>query len=219
MRLSSRSGKPQASPQGVPQHIQFLHAQLKELLTGYGPIGIVWFDGHWEKPWTIEMGEELYRYVKARGREFGFAGRLADESSRYSTGMLIASSGARYFHCYHLGYGLMGIVDKKTVRSMTMVACGQGMDDLKIYRLLTDSIREALKSKDAARVALARQAEGYLKKIFAIWNADHTHASPPVPYLGWARSWGYDGFYDDWQERMARYAAELKGVAWPGEAK
>ncbi len=164
-------------------------------------------------------GPELYRYVKSRGREYGFAGRLADESSRYSPGMLIASSGARYFHCYHLGHGLMGIVDKKTVRSTLMIACGQGMDDLKIYRLLKDSIKEALESKDAARAALAKEAEDYLQKVFAIWNADHTHASPPVPYLGWARSWGYDGFYDDWQERMARYAAALKGVAWPAQAK
>jgi hypothetical protein len=113
----------------------------------------------------------------------------------------------------------MDIVDGKAVRLISLVGCGDGMNDLKMYRLLKDSIAEALKSKDAKRVALAKEAQKYLDDTFAVWNADHTHASPPVPYLGWACTWGYDSFYDDWQERMARYAAALKGVAWPGDKK
>lgn len=43
----------------------YLKGQLKELLTGYGPIGIVWFDGQWEKAWTSERGEDLYNYVRS----------------------------------------------------------------------------------------------------------------------------------------------------------
>jgi hypothetical protein len=35
-----------------------------------------------------------------------------------------------------------------------------------------------------------------------------------VPYLGLAGSWGYDRFYDDWQEQMLRHAAALNGIAW-----
>jgi alpha-L-fucosidase len=42
----------------------YLKGQLKELLTGYGPIGILWFDGQWEKPWTAERGLDLYNYVR-----------------------------------------------------------------------------------------------------------------------------------------------------------
>jgi alpha-L-fucosidase len=42
----------------------YLKGQLKELLTGYGPIGILWFDGQWEKPWTAERGIDLYNYVR-----------------------------------------------------------------------------------------------------------------------------------------------------------
>ncbi|HLH53772.1 MAG TPA: alpha-L-fucosidase [Verrucomicrobiae bacterium] len=42
----------------------YLKGQLRELLTGYGPIGILWFDGQWEKPWTSERGLDLYNYVR-----------------------------------------------------------------------------------------------------------------------------------------------------------
>jgi alpha-L-fucosidase len=42
-----------------------LRPQLRELLTGYGRIGILWFDGEWEKTWTREHGEMLDDYVRA----------------------------------------------------------------------------------------------------------------------------------------------------------
>ena len=40
-------------------------AELKELLTRYGPIGLLWFDGQWEAPWTPERGTDLYNYVRS----------------------------------------------------------------------------------------------------------------------------------------------------------
>jgi alpha-L-fucosidase len=43
---------------------KMLHAQVKELLTNYGPIGIMWFDGDWIPQWTEEQGEELYRFCR-----------------------------------------------------------------------------------------------------------------------------------------------------------
>jgi alpha-L-fucosidase len=52
---------------GVPdmdRYVAYLKGQLKELLTGYGPIGILWFDGEWETPWTNERGRDLYSYVR-----------------------------------------------------------------------------------------------------------------------------------------------------------
>jgi alpha-L-fucosidase len=38
---------------------------LKEIITQYGPLGSMWFDGEWEKPWTHEMGIDLYGYVQS----------------------------------------------------------------------------------------------------------------------------------------------------------
>tara|TARA_B110000196_G_C21147634_1_gene667575 strand:+ start:360 stop:2363 length:2004 start_codon:yes stop_codon:yes gene_type:complete len=39
---------------------KYLHGQVTELLTKYGPIGIMWFDGEWESTWRGEYGKELY---------------------------------------------------------------------------------------------------------------------------------------------------------------
>jgi alpha-L-fucosidase len=40
--------------------VEYLHAQVSELLTRYGDIGVMWFDGNWEQTWTHEMGQALY---------------------------------------------------------------------------------------------------------------------------------------------------------------
>ncbi|MCA9288791.1 MAG: alpha-L-fucosidase, partial [Phycisphaerales bacterium] len=38
----------------------YLHAQVTELLTNYGPIGVMWFDGEWESTWSEARGRDLY---------------------------------------------------------------------------------------------------------------------------------------------------------------
>jgi len=48
----------------MDRYTDYMKGQLKELLTGYGPIGIVWFDGEWESPWTHERGVDLYNYTR-----------------------------------------------------------------------------------------------------------------------------------------------------------
>lgn len=47
-----------------PRYVEFMKAQLKELLTDYGDIGILWFDGEWESTWTHEQGKDLYSYIR-----------------------------------------------------------------------------------------------------------------------------------------------------------
>ena len=42
----------------------YLKAQLKEILTDYGQIGIIWFDGEWEAAWTHERGKDLYGWLR-----------------------------------------------------------------------------------------------------------------------------------------------------------
>lgn len=43
---------------------KYLKPQLKELLTGYGKLGVLWFDGEWVKEWTEEQGKDLYNFVR-----------------------------------------------------------------------------------------------------------------------------------------------------------
>ena len=48
-----------------PAYVTFLKGQVRELLTKYGPIGIMWFDGEWIKQWTPEHGNDLEAYVRS----------------------------------------------------------------------------------------------------------------------------------------------------------
>ena len=56
--------KAPATPPDMDRYTAFLKGQLKELLTSYGPIGILWFDGEWEAPWTHDRGVDLNNYVR-----------------------------------------------------------------------------------------------------------------------------------------------------------
>jgi alpha-L-fucosidase len=42
-----------------------MKAQLRELLTNYGDVAVLWFDGEWEAPWTAERGADLESYVRS----------------------------------------------------------------------------------------------------------------------------------------------------------
>lgn len=43
---------------------RYLHDQVTELLTSYGPIGVMWFDGEWERTWNHERGVRLYELCR-----------------------------------------------------------------------------------------------------------------------------------------------------------
>lgn len=45
-----------------PSYLDYMDAQLSELLTNYGPVGGIWFDGWWDKPdadWRLERTYKL----------------------------------------------------------------------------------------------------------------------------------------------------------------
>ena len=44
----------------MTRYVRYLRAQVRELLTNYGDIGVMWFDGQWESTWTHEWGQALY---------------------------------------------------------------------------------------------------------------------------------------------------------------
>ena len=47
------------------RYVRYMKAQLEELLTNYGKIDVLWFDGQWEGTWTNERGRDLYNYVRS----------------------------------------------------------------------------------------------------------------------------------------------------------
>jgi alpha-L-fucosidase len=43
---------------------EYMKPQLKELLKGYGDIGVIWFDGEWVPDYTSDMGKDVYNYLR-----------------------------------------------------------------------------------------------------------------------------------------------------------
>jgi alpha-L-fucosidase len=59
-RTGLTAGRPESGEWS--KYIDYMDGQLKELLTNYGPIGGVWFDGMWDRPkaeWRIEQTYKL----------------------------------------------------------------------------------------------------------------------------------------------------------------
>ncbi|MFG0251565.1 MAG: alpha-L-fucosidase [Phycisphaerales bacterium JB038] len=42
------------------RYVEYMRGQVTELLTNYGEIGVMWFDGQWEGTWTHAHGKPLY---------------------------------------------------------------------------------------------------------------------------------------------------------------
>lgn len=44
----------------MDRYVKYLHDEVTQLLTDYGPIGVMWFDGEWESTWNQRYGRDLY---------------------------------------------------------------------------------------------------------------------------------------------------------------
>jgi alpha-L-fucosidase len=54
---------PDANNERWPKYVEYMKGQLRELLTNYGRIGVVWFDGEWTPEWTDDQGKALARFI------------------------------------------------------------------------------------------------------------------------------------------------------------
>ncbi len=53
-----------SNPNFPKYYKEYLKPQVKELLTNYGDIGVVWFDGEWIADYTSEMAKDMYAFIK-----------------------------------------------------------------------------------------------------------------------------------------------------------
>ena len=65
--------------------------QLTELLTNYGKIGVLWFDGEWESTWNHQHGKDLYEYLRKIRPDLIINNRV-DKGRRDNAGMTADSS-------------------------------------------------------------------------------------------------------------------------------
>ena len=63
-RRSWETDRPTAGA-NFDDYVSYLKNELKELLTNYGKIGVLWFDGEWENTWNHERGKDLYEYARS----------------------------------------------------------------------------------------------------------------------------------------------------------
>lgn len=64
--LGSPGGRSKKPNPNMPRYVAYLNNQAQELIDNYGPLGLMWFDGEWEKPWTQAYGNALYKDLLAR---------------------------------------------------------------------------------------------------------------------------------------------------------
>lgn len=70
------NGIKEADPKAdMAAFVTYMKQQLKELVTGYHPY-MIWFDGNWEAPWTLAMGQEIYGYLKQLDKDLIINNRL-----------------------------------------------------------------------------------------------------------------------------------------------
>ena len=48
----------------LTEYRKIMKTHLEELLTKYGPVACIWFDGNWDASWTHEMGRDLYAFLR-----------------------------------------------------------------------------------------------------------------------------------------------------------
>lgn len=66
--LPRREWEKEHRPEGdanYDRYVEYMKAQIKELVDNYGPLGILWFDGEWEETWNFERGFDMYNYVRS----------------------------------------------------------------------------------------------------------------------------------------------------------
>ena len=59
------AGRP-ASEAHFDRYVSYLQTQVDELLTNYGGIDVLWFDGQWEATWTHQLAVELEQRIRRR---------------------------------------------------------------------------------------------------------------------------------------------------------
>jgi alpha-L-fucosidase len=54
----------------------YMKPQLQELVKGYGPLAVMWFDGDWVVEWSDDQGRELYGWLRSLQKDLVINNRI-----------------------------------------------------------------------------------------------------------------------------------------------
>jgi len=185
----------------LPGAITIADAQFRDLLRTWQWYNLPILDNPID--WT---GPLVYRWLRGKGRRFGLCGlaRTEPDVGRYQTGLMLASSGACYFHFWHLE-GPMRERAGRVERSHTLAAMAAGFNDLRYFVALKQAIGKA---KGAKAALVAAEAERFLRETFAFATADNDRYV--MTHNGLPADWGDDRWYDRWRAKLAGYLLRLR---------
>lgn len=85
---------PHHDPEGWADFRTYVHNQVRELLTNYGPIDVIWFDGAWPQTAADWQAAELVQMMRELQPQILINNRLgADEGGDSTTGSVVPSTG------------------------------------------------------------------------------------------------------------------------------
>ena len=80
----------------LTEYRKIMKTHLEELFTKYGPIGCVWFDGHWFPSWTHEYGRDLYGFLRRLQPETLLGNRIDQMRTHRADGPYCKWTGSFY---------------------------------------------------------------------------------------------------------------------------
>ena len=84
-----------ATDEQAERYRAYLMAQLRELLTNYGPIDLLWFDGQWERPGPWWRPDEIAALARSLQPGILINDRLPDQGDFLTPGAIRAAPAAR----------------------------------------------------------------------------------------------------------------------------
>lgn len=152
------------------------------------------------------IGTAIYKHCQTKKAKYGFCGSCKiPHSGRFQTGLLLAGSGAHYWHTWHLGK-VQGKRGGKYFRHHTGLAQGEGVLDLQYVVTLQNLIAKAKKTGNNSKAA--KEAEKYLETILSYCNGDQS--AHCYYYNGTPFWWGDYWFYDHFRTNLLKYMMQLQ---------
>jgi alpha-L-fucosidase len=184
------------------RYVDYMNAQVTELLTNYGPIGVMWFDGEWEGTWTHEYGQELYDLCRSLQPDLIVNNRVDKGRNGSMAGMTSGPQFAGDFGTPEQEIPATGLAGVDWETCMTMNRnWGYNAADLD-YKSATDLIRKLsdIASKGGNFLLnIGPTAEGTFPdmsldrlEVIGKWMGLHRDAiqgttASPFPHLDWGR--------------------------------